>query len=503
MELPPVGSLAPALHLITPGQTSLTKNIFQKFLVVPCLLKLTGVAQAGWLAIQQFRQAVSDPVFPRDTCCCCFLLELVELTFYSNFLSRFSLRSRRILISVGLDRYVMEVSQVSQPQIVMMAPSPSVEAVPHAQPQYLLMQSPVLYGDPSQMTVPSYYGVFPGASTMDSQWILPYGAVLPHAMFAAPPAPIAPDSAATPAPQPAPLAQFPLVPPSDSTLDAQRIPYSGSNRFSYMLPAGTNLKRPRGRPPAKRTPSYQNRTSTPFSRSLIEPGPELDGEDEILIEGIDSVPAASDQPYSMRSSSNHAVSSSSEAEPAAGGRKRAQFALEKAGESARKRAKLVDAAPVAHLDTSSNGSPEVEYIPRVPSRSNGRHYETRGSVTDATKRHKYPTWKNFWTPEQDAKLLEMVSKIGKNWIQIAAELPGRTASDCDLRWKRHVDPELNRGRFTEQEDGALKPRSFSLTFPDDSFDRLCRGYVGSISKAWKSVSRNCRSYGNAQIWCRC
>ena len=43
--------------------------------------------------------------------------------------------------------------------------------------------------------------------------------------------------------------------------------------------------------------------------------------------------------------------------------------------------------------------------------------------------------KGAWQPEEDAKVVELVSKLGaKKWSTIASHLPGRIGKQCRERW---------------------------------------------------------------------
>jgi hypothetical protein len=39
-----------------------------------------------------------------------------------------------------------------------------------------------------------------------------------------------------------------------------------------------------------------------------------------------------------------------------------------------------------------------------------------------------------WTPAEDATLIEAKSDLGKDWVAIAALVPGRTNKQCRKRW---------------------------------------------------------------------
>jgi hypothetical protein len=60
-----------------------------------------------------------------------------------------------------------------------------------------------------------------------------------------------------------------------------------------------------------------------------------------------------------------------------------------------------------------------------------------------------------WTIAEDGKLVSWVQQHGSNsWELAAATLPGKTANECRERWEEQYNPDVNKGRFTEQEDGS-------------------------------------------------
>jgi hypothetical protein len=64
--------------------------------------------------------------------------------------------------------------------------------------------------------------------------------------------------------------------------------------------------------------------------------------------------------------------------------------------------------------------------------------------------------KGPWTEEEDRKVIELVSKYGpKKWSSIASHLPGRIGKQCRERWHNHLNPEINKDPWTEDEDRAI------------------------------------------------
>lgn len=64
--------------------------------------------------------------------------------------------------------------------------------------------------------------------------------------------------------------------------------------------------------------------------------------------------------------------------------------------------------------------------------------------------------KGPWTPEEDATLVRLVQVCGtKKWSTIARQLNGRLGKQCRERYYNHLDQNINKNEWTEQEDQAL------------------------------------------------
>ncbi|RLN95150.1 hypothetical protein BBJ28_00021144 [Nothophytophthora sp. Chile5] len=62
--------------------------------------------------------------------------------------------------------------------------------------------------------------------------------------------------------------------------------------------------------------------------------------------------------------------------------------------------------------------------------------------------------KGHWSFEEDQVLEYLVTQGCNNWGQIAERIPGRTPKQCRERWKNHLDPAINKGPYTEEEDAS-------------------------------------------------
>ena len=63
--------------------------------------------------------------------------------------------------------------------------------------------------------------------------------------------------------------------------------------------------------------------------------------------------------------------------------------------------------------------------------------------------------KGSWTAEEDAILREKRQLYGRKWAKIAAHLPGRQGKQCRERFVNHLDPELKKGEWTDDEEAIL------------------------------------------------
>ncbi len=63
--------------------------------------------------------------------------------------------------------------------------------------------------------------------------------------------------------------------------------------------------------------------------------------------------------------------------------------------------------------------------------------------------------KGHWTEREDKLLHKLVQEGPKNWGQVAAHIPGRTAKQCRERWCNHLDPRIKKGGWSAAEDATL------------------------------------------------
>jgi Myb-like DNA-binding domain len=63
--------------------------------------------------------------------------------------------------------------------------------------------------------------------------------------------------------------------------------------------------------------------------------------------------------------------------------------------------------------------------------------------------------KGSWTAEEDQILREKRALYGRKWAKIASHLPGRHGKQCRERYVNHLNPELKKGEWTDDEEAVL------------------------------------------------
>ncbi|XP_057810429.1 transcription factor MYB3R-1-like [Salvia miltiorrhiza] len=64
--------------------------------------------------------------------------------------------------------------------------------------------------------------------------------------------------------------------------------------------------------------------------------------------------------------------------------------------------------------------------------------------------------KGPWSKEEDEVIIELVNKYGpKKWSTIANHLPGRIGKQCRERWHNHLNPNINKEAWTQDEELTL------------------------------------------------
>lgn len=77
------------------------------------------------------------------------------------------------------------------------------------------------------------------------------------------------------------------------------------------------------------------------------------------------------------------------------------------------------------------------------------------ATDEPPKQQAKPSFKGRWTKEEDALLKELVEEYQERWEIISKHFPERTDVQCQQRWHKVVNPELVKGPWTKEEDETV------------------------------------------------
>jgi len=109
--------------------------------------------------------------------------------------------------------------------------------------------------------------------------------------------------------------------------------------------------------------------------------------------------------------------------------------------------------------------------------------------------------KGSWTQEEDNQILGLVNVYGKNWSKIAKSMRSRNGKQIRDRFINILDPEIKKGKFTDEEDEKLiqlymenGPRWAYISgfFPNRTADMIKNRFHSSIKKNFNSKIQNYR-----------
>ncbi|KAL7622059.1 hypothetical protein AAE478_007560 [Parahypoxylon ruwenzoriense] len=103
--------------------------------------------------------------------------------------------------------------------------------------------------------------------------------------------------------------------------------------------------------------------------------------------------------------------------------------------------------------------------------------------------------KGTWSDDEDERLLTAVDKHGQKWTLVANEVGFRSPDQCAKRWQSKLDPNLEHGAWTTEEDELLLSLVQEIgrewkTMQEQSFPRRS---TNELKNRYTVVSRNAKS----------
>lgn len=104
-----------------------------------------------------------------------------------------------------------------------------------------------------------------------------------------------------------------------------------------------------------------------------------------------------------------------------------------------------------------------------------------------------------WSTEEDEYLKDLVEKFGKKrWSKIASFMSLRNGKQCRARWFNHLDPGINKGPWTKEEDDIINRYHNEIGNKWTEMSQFLPGRTpNAIKNHWNSTMRRQREGGNS------
>jgi hypothetical protein len=100
--------------------------------------------------------------------------------------------------------------------------------------------------------------------------------------------------------------------------------------------------------------------------------------------------------------------------------------------------------------------------------------------------------KQFSVTEDRIVVMFVAMRGAKNWALLASQMPNRTAKQCRERWHNHLNPMVNRGPWSLEEDRLLVQKQKELGNKWADIARHLPGRTDTLVKNRWNTSLKCR-----------
>lgn len=102
-----------------------------------------------------------------------------------------------------------------------------------------------------------------------------------------------------------------------------------------------------------------------------------------------------------------------------------------------------------------------------------------------------------WLPQEDQQLIELINQFGKKkWSKIAKHLNNqfhqeRIGKNCRERWNNHLNPEINKGEWSYEEDLNLLVSYKKYGRKWSSISKILKGRTeNAVKNRWNVLVKN-------------
>ena len=120
-----------------------------------------------------------------------------------------------------------------------------------------------------------------------------------------------------------------------------------------------------------------------------------------------------------------------------------------------------------------------------------RRSQDKANYVDYSKKLGIRT-KNKFTPEEDKRLEELVEEFGENsWEEITEQMEGRNVRQCKDRWTRYLSPNVNKSKWTPEEEKLLIKLVKDLNFRWVQISKHFKGRTDNqIKNKWNILKKH-------------